>query len=136
MDIDRFKQQHVEILERIAALRKLAHAGVEANAQSIAQQVKELGALLTRHLAIEDRILYPAVQRADDPQISEMGAAYQREMKGIANAYIKFTNKWSVAANLTAEPRAFRDAANDVLKTVYLRMQRENHEFYPAIEQI
>lgn len=136
MDIERFKRQHVEILQRIDALRKLAHAGVQANARSIAQQVTELGKLVTLHLAIEDRILYPAVQKATDTQIAAMGAAYQDEMKGIANRYIRFTNYWSEAQRVAEEPDAFRDAANTVLKDVYLRMQRENHEFYPAIEAI
>ena len=136
MDIERFKRQHVEILQRIDGLRKLAHAGVEANADSIAQQIKELGKVVTLHLAIEDRILYPAVQKAEDAQVAAMGAAYQDEMKGIANRYIRFTNQWSDAKRVAAEADAFRAAANTVLKDVYLRMQRENHEFYPAIESI
>src|SRR5690606_3822304 len=121
MDIERFKRQHVEILQPIDALRKLAHAGVQANARSIAQQVTELGKVGTRHLAIGDRILCPAVQKATDTQIAAMGAAYQDEMKGIANRYIRFTNYWSEAQRVAEEPDAFRDAANTVLKDVYLR---------------
>lgn len=136
MDIDRFKHQHTDILQRIDALRKLTHGGVAANSHSIAQQLKELGKVVTLHLAIEDRILYPAVQKAEDAHIASMGAAYQEEMKGIANGYIRFTQKWSDAARLASEPEAFREAANTVLKNVYLRMQRENREFYPAIERL
>ncbi len=136
MDIDRFKHDHVDILERIDSLRTLAHNGIMANSHAIAQQVKELGKVVTLHLAVEDRILYPAVQKADDPAISAMGAAYQNEMKGIANRYIRFTNQWSDAAKVAAQPEAFRDAANTILKEVYQRMQRENREFYPAIERM
>lgn len=134
MDIDRFKHQHVDILQRIDALRQLAHSGILSNSYAIAQQVKDLGKVVTLHLAIEDRILYPAVQKAEDPDIAAMGAAYQEEMKGIANRYIRFTNQWSNPAKVAAEPDEFRDAANTVLKEVYQRMQRENREFYPAIE--
>lgn len=136
MDIDRFKHQHVDILRRIDALRTLAHSGIETNSRLIAQQVKELGKVVTLHLAIEDRILYPAVQKADDAGIAAMGKAYQEEMKGIANRYIRFTNQWSDPARVAAEPDEFRAAANTVLKNVYQRMQRENREFYPAIESM
>lgn len=136
MDIDRFKHQHVEILQRIDTLRQLAHSGILSNSYSIAQQVKDLGKVVTLHLAIEDRILYPAVQKAEDAAIAAMGTAYQEEMKGIANRYIRFTNKWSDPARVAAEPDEFRAAANAVLKDVYQRMQRENREFYPAIERL
>ncbi len=136
MDIKRFKHQHVDILQRIDALRKLSHDGVAVNAHTIAQQIKDLGKVVNLHLAIEDRILYPAVRQAADARIAAMGQAYQEEMKGIANTYIRFTNTWSDPARVAAEPDAFRDAANTVLKMVYQRMQRENREFYPAIESI
>ena len=136
MDIERFKQQHVDILQRIDTLRQLTRDGISSNSHSIAQQVKDLGKVVTLHLAIEDRILYPAVQKAKDATIAAMGAAYQEEMKGIAGRHIRFTNQWSDPARVAAEPDAFRAAANTVLKDVYQRMQRENHEFYPAIESM
>jgi len=136
MDIDRFKNQHVEILARIDQLRKLVHAGIEANVYAIAQQVKDLGTVVKLHLAIEDRILYPAVRQAPDARIAAMGEAYQNEMKGIANEYIRFTTKWSDPKHVAADPESFRAAANVVLKNVYQRMQRENREFYPAIERM
>jgi len=136
MDIERFKNQHVEILTRIDNLRKLVHAGIEVNVNAIAQHVKELGTVVKLHLAIEDRILYPAVRNADDEKIAAMGEAYQAEMQGIANEYIRFTTKWSDPKRLADDPESFRAAANVVLKNVYQRMQRENHEFYPAIEQM
>ncbi len=136
MDIERFKQQHIDILQRIDALRSLVRKGIETNAGFIAQQVHELGTVVKLHLAIEDRILYPAAVRAEDAHIAAMAETYQHEMKGIANAYIRFTLKWSDAGKVAAEPDGFRADANTVLKDVYQRMQRENHEFYPAIESM
>lgn len=134
MDIDRFKHQHVEILQGIAELRRLAHAGIETNASAIAAKVNALSTLVKLHLAIEDRILYPAVQNAGDPRLAEMGKAYQDDMKGIAGHYINFARRWSQARQVATEPEAFRNDANTVLKMVHQRMQRENTEFYPAIE--
>lgn len=134
MEIDRFKKQHVEILQGIATLRKLAHAGIEDNASAIAKQIKELGSIVTLHLAIEDRILYPSLQKRADARLAEMGKAYQEDMKGIANGFIAFARKWSVAKVVAEKAEEFRAEANTVLKQLHTRMQRENTEFYPAIE--
>lgn len=134
MNIDRFKNHHVEILEGIAVLRKLAHQGVAAHAVDIAHELKALGQVVTQHLAIEDRILYPSLERSGDERMAGMSRAYQNDMQGIASAFINFARRWSNATLLTKNPDGFRAEANIVLKSVHARMVRENHEFYPAIE--
>lgn len=134
MDIKRFKTQHEEILEGINQLRHLSHAGVSSNAAAIAQRLTEFSSLVNRHLAVENRILYPAVQSSPEPKLANMAKAYQEEMTGIANAYIAFSRRWSAAAALRNDPDGFKQAANTVLRTVYERLQKENREFYPAVE--
>lgn len=135
MDIDRFKQHHVDILKGIATLRRLAHGGVVDHAMDIARELGALSSLVQLHLAIEDRILYPSLQKGGDAQLAAMGKAYQEDMKGIAHAYISFSRKWGLAAALAKAPEDFRNEANSVLKALHARMQRENTEFYPAIER-
>ena len=134
MDIDRFKQQHVEILQGIAQLRRWAHAGIVGNAKEIANGIADLSAVVKLHLAIEDRILYPALQASQDTGLVRMGKVYQEDMKGIASAYIAFSRRWSSAAAVAEKAEQFRTEANQVLKTLHQRMQKENTEFYPAIE--
>lgn len=136
MDIDRFKHQHVEILDGIATLRKFSHAGVKEHAHEIAQAIVALSTVVKLHLAIEDRILYPALQNGSNPQLSQMGKAYQDDMKGIASGYIAFSRQWSSPSAIAAQAEQFRTEANTVLKTLFSRMQKENSEFYPAIESM
>lgn len=136
MDIDRFKHQHVDILSGIAALRKLTHQGVEDHAVDIAHELKALSAVVTSHLAIEDRILYPSIRRSGDTRMADMAESYQDDMKGIASAFINFARRWSSATTLAKRPDDFRNEANTVLKDVHDRMLRENREFYPAIEAL
>lgn len=136
MDIDRFKHQHVDILSGIAALRKLTHQGVEDHAVDIAHELKALSAVVTSHLAIEDRILYPSIRRSGDAAMADMAESYQQDMKGIASAFINFARRWGSATALAKHPDDFRSEANTVLKNVHDRMIRENHEFYPAIEAL
>jgi iron-sulfur cluster repair protein YtfE (RIC family) len=134
MNIDRFKDHHVKIISGINTLRALAHQGIEDRAVDIAHELKQLSQVVTQHLAIEDRILYPSLERSGDGHMAGMSRQYQNDMKGIASAFINFARRWSNATQLVRQPEVFRAEANTILKDVYERMVRENREFYPAIE--
>ena|SRR5690606_19510330 len=134
MNIDRFKHQHVEILDGISLLRRLSHQGIEDHAVDIAHELSALAQVVTQHLAIEDRILYPSLAGSGNDRLARMSVAYQSDMKGIASAFINFARRWGNAGVLRRRPEDFRAEANTVLKNVHARMMRENREFYPAIE--
>jgi hemerythrin-like domain-containing protein len=134
MQIDKFKQQHVDILRRVAALRELTHAGIAGNAQAIAEGIIGMSAVIKLHLAVEDQALYPALQRGGDAVLARLGRQYQDEMGPLAQAYDAFARRWNTAQRLRADAEGFRADANNVLRRLHERMQRENHEFYPRIE--
>lgn len=135
MNIDRFKQQHVQILNGIAEMRALSRAGIAEHADEIAQRVIAVSTVIKLHLAAEDRALYPAALTAPDAHLVRLAHQFQSEMVGIAESYLGFSRRWNTAAQLRADPEGFRDDANRVLKLVFERMQREDREFYPAIER-
>lgn len=134
MNIDHFKGQHVRIMAGIDTLRQLAHEGIADRAGDIAIELGVLSKVVTRHLAIEDRVLYPSVERSSDARMAAMGMAYQDDMKEIATAFIGFARHWSDPTQIAGQPEVFRAEANTVLKNVHQRIARENHEFYPAVE--
>ncbi|MEH0875816.1 hemerythrin domain-containing protein [Pectobacterium cacticida] len=134
MNIDKFKQQHADILASIATLRRLTQAGVTENAADIARAIIAMSSTIKLHLAAEDRVLYPSLQRSNDAQLAKMSQYYQDEMQTIAADYEAFSRRWNTAAQLIDHDGEFRAEANNVLRKVYERMQRENHDFYPRIE--
>lgn len=134
MNIDRFKHEHVDILDSIAHLRRLTHSGVADNAAQIAQGVIAMSSLIKLHLAVEDRVLYPALHNGPDVSLARLGQRMQQEMGAIASAYIAFARRWNTAEAVRSDGAGFKADANVVLRQVYERMQRENHDFYPRIE--
>lgn len=134
MNIDKFKHQHVTILDDIGALRGLVQAGIRAHASDIAQRIIAMSGTIKLHLAVEDRTLYPALESCGDAQLARMSALYRGEMKGIHDAYLAFAAKWNNAHRLEEDGETFRAEANAVLKLLYERMKKEDREFYPAIE--
>lgn len=56
-------------------------------------------------------------------------------MASIARAYDAFARRWNTADSVRCNVQGFRDEANAVLRRVFERMQREDHDFYPRIEE-
>ena len=56
-------------------------------------------------------------------------------MASIASAYDAFARRWNRAESVRRDAQAFRNEANVVLRRVFERMQREDHDFYPRIEE-
>ena len=136
MNIEKFKHQHVDILSGIAELRRLTQLGITEHAHTIAARLVALSSVVRLHLAGEARGLYPTVEAAVDQQLRDMSRAYRGEMEGIANTYLRFVALWRTGAQIRNDPEGFRAAANAALRQVHDRMQRENREFYPAIERV
>jgi len=134
MNIDKFKHQHIDILGAIAALRKLVQAGIESHANDIASRIVAMSGMIKLHLAVEDNVLYPALEASGNTALANMSQRYREEMDGISGAYLAFAARWNTARQLLDQPEAFRSQANDVLKTLFERMRKEDREFYPAIE--
>lgn len=55
-------------------------------------------------------------------------------MTHIAKAYGEFAGKWNSAHEVAGNPEGFRADAYRVLKVLFERMKREDHDFYPAVE--
>ncbi|AKZ63404.1 hemerythrin [Herbaspirillum hiltneri N3] len=134
MDIDKYKHQHTVIFDNIRKLKEFSHLGIAEHAADIAAQVIKMSSVIKLHLSIEDKFLYPALQEANNPRLATMGKQYQHEMTHIAEAYGEFARKWNDAGHVAADPDGFRNAANKVLKVLFDRMQREDRDFYPMIE--
>lgn len=136
MNIDKFKQQHIEIIECIAALRQAAKDGISENSVQIAKLIICMSSVIKLHLAVEDQILYPALRSGNNAVLARMGRKFEDEMHSIASAYLEFARRWNNAPKLVHDPEGFRSDANKVLKILHDRMQKENTVFYPAIEAL
>lgn len=136
MNIDKFKQQHVEILGNVAELRLLVKDGIIENAEKISKLIISMSSSIKLHLAVEDSILYPSLQSGNNAAVARMGKQYQAEMDAIAAAYLNFARSWNNVTRVSGDPEGFRSDANIVLRVLHARMHKENTVFYPAIEAL
>lgn len=136
MNIDKMKNQHHEIINKINELRAFSHAGVSEHAQNIAQTVVSMSSVIKVHLSAEDQFLYPYLENVDDQKLKKMSSRLQREMADIVVEYEMFSRRWNTTQKIIGHDDEFRRDANIVLRKVHERMQKENKEFYPLVEQL
>lgn len=136
MKLQRFEHDHHAILDGIHQLRKLIATGIEHNAQSITQLLLKMSAEIKLHLAVEDRVVYPAFANSGRPELAAMGRFYQSEMGDLSRVYTAFAGRWNLPERVAADPAGFRDEANAVFKALFLRTKREESELYPAYARL
>ncbi len=136
MNIDRFKKDHAAILSAVTELKGLVSSGIPENADAIAKAIISISSIIKLHLAGEDQVLYPALANSANPDLVQLGKAFQDEMGGIAAAYMGFAGNWNIASKVTANPEGFRTDANNIFKALHQRIQRESQELYPLVEQM
>lgn len=132
MNFDKLEHDHQEIFACIGALRKLIVTGIAGNAAAIAGLVVTMSSSIKLHLAVEDRVVYPALAASNNARVAELGRSYQREMGDLAGKYMAFAGRWNTAPNIAERPALFKDEANTVFKALYERTLREERELYPA----
>ncbi len=135
MNIDKFKHQHLDILRSIDLLRQLTHAGVERNAAEISQRIVAMSSTIKLHLAVEDQALYPALQRSGNAGSGAHGPPVPERHGPDRQRLRRLCAPLEPAESLRADEKGFRAEANVVLRKVYERMQREDRDFYPRIEE-
>jgi len=136
VNIDKMKSQHNEIIQKINQLREYSRRGITDNAQEIAQTVVSMSSVIKVHLSAEDQFLYPYLEKVEDQKLKRMSLQFQREMADIVVEYEMFSRRWNTASKITGHDEDFRRDANTVLRKVHERMQRENTQFYPLVEQV
>lgn len=128
------RKQHAEIVE---AVREI-DAGLDPqrlvkSAGEIRSRLSALIGKLSIHLAMEDKSLYPSLQKHADAKVRDTGVKFAREMAGVTPAVEAFHKKWS-EAQIGKEAAAFCAEAKKLFAVLSDRIKRENTELYPLLE--
>lgn len=133
--IDILRRQHdaaLDMAQRLLDLIDSYQAGTPA--LPILMQLNRLYGVLRVHLALEDIELYPALASSGDPQVARTARAYVDEMGDLAINLECFAQHWSCSASIASNFAEFREAAQDLMLALVVRIERENRHLYPLAE--
>lgn len=133
MDLTELRRQHRDLAEIATRL-----------AQAIAQRDRpdgvsalrwQLARQLMTHLALEDRILYPTMQRSGDEKARSTADRLLRETGALAQAFSTYMTAWS-DERITRDWPGFRAETAAILKALGDRVRREDDSLYPLAERL
>ncbi|WP_340264524.1 hemerythrin domain-containing protein [Sphingobium mellinum] len=131
MDVDELRRQH----QQLSLLsRQLLQAVEDSQIQQSVGAIRwQLARQLMSHLALEDRIFYPAVQRSADEQARTMAQRLQSEMGMLAQNFSAYMQRWNDDQIARFWPD-FCSETRDVLTMLKARMEQEERLLYPIAE--
>jgi hemerythrin-like domain-containing protein len=89
---------------------------------------------LIGHLALEDKIFYPAVQRLADKHIRDTALRLEEEMGPLANAFSDYMARWT-DERIAREWLSFCRETREILKALARRIDKEERLLYPLVER-
>lgn len=131
MDVDELRRQHQQ-------LSLLSHQLIQAVEDSQIQQKVgavrwQLARQLMSHLALEDGIFYPAMQRMADDQARTTAQRLQSETGMLAQNFSAYMQRWNDDQIARRWPD-FCAETREVLATLKTRMEQEERLLYPLAE--
>lgn len=98
----------------------------------LAQLRWRLSRLLLAHLAKEDRLLHPMLQRGDDPVAAALSRRFEEEMGGLSDGFKAYMQDWD-APRIAERPDAFEAATRGLAAALADRIHCEETQLYRHI---
>ncbi len=129
-----FRKQHDELL----LIAEEIQAGLDAedhstDPQGVADLIDKLASVLTGHLSLEDRRLYPLLLGDENEALRATAQLFVAEMGEIADVFKEYRATWS-ASTIQGEPSRFARETSEFVTTLVDRINRENDDLYAMMD--
>lgn len=126
MDVGELRHQHEEITLTARALARAVSE--ERQPEGVARLRWQLARQLMTHLALEDRLLYPALKRSADLRTRDQAAALEQEIGALGTIFNSYMASWT-DDRIAREWPAFCAETREILRALTDRVGREDRLF-------
>lgn len=135
--ISDYKEQHKTLMEQVTVLQTLLtedQLKVEANAHMVHNLLRNLAEKVRKHLAMEDKELYPSFLADEDPEIKAIAWGFLRNESPLRKSFEQYSKRW--LRTLDAEDnKDFISDTREVLDSLRKRIEKEEKELFPRLEK-
>jgi len=132
--IPQLKQEHIEIMHAFESIKSGVSDG-KAGDVDLINELRELKNILVEHLGLEDKMLYPALVKAEG-EVKELGEKFSEEMLGISKTALAFFGKYmSETIGDLIKSAEFRKELDGIIQAVTKRVDAEENTLFPAYEK-
>jgi iron-sulfur cluster repair protein YtfE (RIC family) len=134
---EQFRSQHKEILTLTGEIGSLCLSGVvPGNESTIKAKLNALSGILSVHLAMEDRTLYPAMINGQNPAAKNTASAFKDQMGGIAGAFKSFVGRYPTGKSILDHAAAFGADFKAIRTALQTRISKEESVLYPLADKL
>lgn len=134
MNRSTYLKQHQEIREQMDTIQRLVNENLpEKNAETIAHCVARLAGIISVHLSMEDKFMYPKLAESTDDKIKSLGTRYQKQMGSIAANFTVYKDKYNTKAEVLQGASKIKAETDKMFKEILNRIKTEEAELYQYI---
>jgi hemerythrin-like domain-containing protein len=136
--IDRYRNTHAELRQMIDELRALMtpeKLRIRPNARTAYELLCDLGDQVQRHLAEEDRGLYPQLLIHEDPKIKSIAWGFISGERPLRMVFDNYHKRWLKNYDIDFSD-AFVTETHQVFEMVAQRLDREEQVLLPKLTEI
>ncbi len=134
MNLNNYLEQHKTVESEITTIKSLINTNdVQQNAGDIALHISTLAGKIRIHLLMEDKYLYPNLQKSDDERVKRLAKDYQKEMGNLSEKFIAYKDKYNTKQKIAQNLSTIEQETTDIFLVIEKRIQREEKELYKFI---
>jgi hypothetical protein len=126
------RAHHAEIRRLLDAVRLTE----PLDQASIVDVLERLQRLVAGHLELEERVLYPALERSPSAILQRKASRYRTHMLPIGERFIEACRAWSKPGAIVADPSRFIDEWSAACETLRMRMESEDEDLYVLADML
>jgi hypothetical protein len=134
-ELTKIREDHAALARLFRQLRSMVESSRPPSQLVLFDLRRELVSTLLAHLKLEDWALYPRLMESSDSAVSEIGRKFQREMGGLAPAFVAYCDKWSASA-IEGDWQGYCADTHAILDALENRLLCENRELLPLLEKL
>jgi hemerythrin-like domain-containing protein len=134
---DNLRKQHADILSLAREINgKLSSTLSEADAADVRPLLSKLAGVVSLHLAMEDKTLYPNLAAHPDTSSRATAQRYHDEMGSIGVVFNTYISTWRTTAQMLEDPARFNIESKAIFNALSKRIHLENTELYPLLDKM
>jgi hypothetical protein len=134
---DNFRKQHAEILSIAREINALLSDTLSREAAAaIRPLLSKMAGIVSLHLAMEDKSLYPQMTAHADPNVRSISKRYSDAMGTLAAAFGNYMGTWKTTQQMMDDPIRFSADSKAVFNALSKRIHLENVELYALLDKL
>lgn len=133
-----YESTHAELRQMIEDLQSIMtpeHLKVRPNAKTAYELLCDLGDKVKKHLADEDRSIYPSLLIHEDPRVKSIAWGFISGEKPLRKVFDDYYKKWLKDCDFNFT-EGFVEETREVFDMLTQRMDREEQVLFPKLVEI